>query len=549
MRCIFVMLTAEHLHRAWNMTPLTGNVMRMLCECWGLRMSWDLGVLKLKFRLEDGLYEVHRKVPYDYDSEFQDKFTRIANAAYKGDIDIQRALQYQVDVEKGLHTAPSGLFLRNNPGRLILYPLVAATCTVIFFGGDWKDFAVATVCGIVAGLIEYRAGMLGQNGRIALDVIVGISTGLIAGIVYEHMGGQICISSILLGNLYWFFYGTAFVIGLLEIINGELEVGVTRFIAVSVKTFILCLGSAFGLMMAMDDAATKWFASANNCGRLDLDEQWWRIPLYLASCVAVNGQYRFPHRAYWRPLVVQLVAYVVQYELQKYQIKDHAENSNMEFATSNTAAAVCAVIAAAIMQNPFGMFQVSFDAKILRKNRVKEGHWWDNAKHRIAALPHHAWARNLGHRFGFLRDDSAMDHLMPKLQAMANPKKDVWSMKVTEEEERLLERTIVEEGPWNIWALLMPAVYQLVPGSVIAKFWFNMLFPPPVDSADYAQQSNVFAGLMVVATSLAIGLMLGIAFCRVVVKYTVLIGKQLGYIKDLPESMKSTSSFFYSNQM
>ena len=30
-----------------------------------------------------------------------------------------------------------------------------------------------------------------------------------------------------------FFYGTAFVIGLLEIISGELETGVTRFVAVS----------------------------------------------------------------------------------------------------------------------------------------------------------------------------------------------------------------------------------------------------------------------------------------------------------------------------
>lgn len=32
-------------------------------------------------------------------------------------------------------------------------------------------------------------------------------------------------------------------IGLLEIIAGELVTGVTRFIAVSVKTFVLCLGT------------------------------------------------------------------------------------------------------------------------------------------------------------------------------------------------------------------------------------------------------------------------------------------------------------------
>jgi hypothetical protein len=35
-------------------------------------MTWNLGVVKLKFRIDDGGFELHRKVPYDYDSEFQD---------------------------------------------------------------------------------------------------------------------------------------------------------------------------------------------------------------------------------------------------------------------------------------------------------------------------------------------------------------------------------------------------------------------------------------------------------------------------------------------
>ena len=47
--------------------------------------------------------------------------------------------------------------------------------------------------------------------------------------------------SIFMGTLYWFFYGTAFVVGLVEILAGELETGVTRFMAVSIKTFVLCV--------------------------------------------------------------------------------------------------------------------------------------------------------------------------------------------------------------------------------------------------------------------------------------------------------------------
>ena len=33
-----------------------------------------------------------------------------------------------------------------------------------------------------------------------------------------------------------------------------------------------------------------------------------------------------------------------------------------------------------------------------------------------------------------------------------------------------------------VQAVLMPAVYQLVPGSMIAKLWFNTLFPPSLDN-------------------------------------------------------------------
>jgi hypothetical protein len=72
------------------------------------------------------------------------------------------------------------------------------------------------------------------------------------------------------------------VIGLLEIIAGELETGVTRFIAVSVKTFVLCLGASFGMILTLEDAAQAWqYSNANNCDLIDLDAQQWRIPLYL----------------------------------------------------------------------------------------------------------------------------------------------------------------------------------------------------------------------------------------------------------------------------
>merc|ERR1712054_189045 len=73
LKIIFTMLTAEHLHRAWNMTQLTSNVLDGLVNRFNLRMTWEPGVIRLKFRIQDGRFERHRIVPYDYDSEYQDK--------------------------------------------------------------------------------------------------------------------------------------------------------------------------------------------------------------------------------------------------------------------------------------------------------------------------------------------------------------------------------------------------------------------------------------------------------------------------------------------
>ena len=211
-------------------------VLQQIKDKFNLRMTWNLGVLRLIFRVEDGGYELHRKVPYDYDSEFQDIYHRIAMALIDGQINVHEALIYQREAKQGMHTAKSGLFIRNFPGRLILYPGQAATCAVIFFSGEWIDAGVAAVCGLAAGLVEYGLSCFGGRATVLLDILVGIVTGIIGGLFFRFIddGDECntdpgntaacraapCLSSIYLGTLYWFFYGTAFVIGILEIIAG-----------------------------------------------------------------------------------------------------------------------------------------------------------------------------------------------------------------------------------------------------------------------------------------------------------------------------------------
>jgi len=378
-------------------------------------------------------------------------------------------------------------------------------------------------------------------------MIVGIVTGAITGAAYLHMEEDICISSILLGTLYWFFYGTAFVVGLLEIIAGELETGVTRFIAVSVKTFVLCLGAGFGLMMSLRGKSNdNWFASTKNCGSIDLKEEWWRIPLYLLCCVGVLGQYRLPLRHYWRVMTVMLVAYEVQYQLQLGLAKMHTKD-NLDYAASNTMAAIAATITATILSARPGRKRLA--SSILKGTKAEDesegcckGCCIKGCASCYSSLSQCCF--ECGLKCGLFRDSELASDVLPRLQEVADPScVDKHSTVLGKHEEQVLLRAIVEEEAWNIWALLMPAVYQLVPGSMIAKLWFNSLFPPSSDQADYEVQNNVFSNLMVISTSLAIGLILGIAICRTVVNLSSCIATKCCCPTSVKIGWKKTSFY------
>jgi len=495
-----------------------------------LRLTWNLGVFRLEFRIQDGGTELFRRAPYDYDSEYQDIYVRLAAALMDGRITVNEALRFQSETAQGLHTATSGRFLRDVPGRLVLYPLVASTCAVIFFAGDWTDFYIAAICGLASGLVEW--GLAKLRFGILTDVLVGTSTGVIAGLFYRYDGRDQCLSAIFLGTLYWFFYGTAFVIGIVEIIAGDLQTGVTRFIAVSVKTFVLCLGAAFGLQV-VGNAQEAWFEQADNCGRIDLDQQWWRIPLYLLCSVAVLGQYRFPIVRYWRALIVMLVGYEVQYQFFNYFVQLH-ERDNLDTATSNVFGSAGAVVSACAVSYYVNQLRYYFDGRILREQP-------DDSCLGTFIYKFMACGVYLGHvtRLGRRSDRDKLD-LEKKLSRARREQQEI---KLEPAEQNLILETIVGCQDMNIWSILMPALYQLVPGSLIAKLWFNYIFPPPlIETTQLIEGTNftyttfeideaansVFAGLMVVSTSLALGLLIGFAL----VQFTETMFEPFGFSRD-----------------
>jgi len=555
LKIVFTMRTAIELHRAWHMTLLTSKVLQQLKDAFKLRLTWSLGVVKLKFRIDDGGFELHRKVPYDYDSEYQDKYMRIAVALIDGAINVETALTYQTETKAGKHTARSGLFLRSHPGRLLVYPLQACTCAVIFFGGDWADAGVAACCGLAAGLVEYGLGFVGESGPVLNDILVGIATGVVGSLFYRYnvatslvdgvevtseTGGQ-CLSSIFLGTLYWFFYGTAFVLGLLEIIAGELETGVTRFIAVSVKTFVLCLGASFGMMLTLEDPSQAWQDQAGNCDRIDLDTQQWRIPLYLLCSASALAQYRYPILDYWRGLAVQLVAYEVQYQFIKFLEHNH-DRDNMDSAMANVAGAVAAVLSAYALAEFVEFFKKVYYDRILVRDDSNKRSALDTCLFQFMAC-----CIKVGEilRLGRKSDAKKIDmqkklHNQREVKAQnssgTNANDDVVTL--NEGEKAMYLEAVVGSQSMNVWSMLMPAVYQLVPGAMVARMWFNSLFPPPLKEQasvisafvngvnvtsnittfvpDEAQ-SNIFSNLMVISTSLAVGLILGFAVLHLII--------------------------------
>lgn len=545
---VFTIRTAIGLHRAWHISVLTNKVLQQLKEEFGLRLAWSLGVTDLEFLIEDGLYEVRRRVPYDYDSEFQNMYVKTAVALVERDICVHDALLFQSELKQGKHTCPSGLFLRSNPGRLILYPFQAATCCVIFFEGDLQDAGVSALCGIIAGLAEWALSSKRffsnvNESKVLIDCAVGFSTGVIGGLFWNLTNGSnnvLCLKAVFLGTLYWFFYGTAFVIGLLEIIAGELQTGVTRFLAVSVKTFVLSVASALGLAVAVrQDVYTVWIEE-QVCEPIFVYQTWWVIPLYLLCSVSVLGQYRFTVMDYWAGLLVQLVAYVVQ--RKAYFSTDY---DGIGIVTKDILGAMSAVATATFIA--FAVDFIRYESKIV----VLDGNYADLNAYTCRDITRYTYKFlvRVGTCLGLGRNLTNRSlEVRTKLEEIAKEKgkaKDEIVLDV--KDEATLIEAAVEAQESSVWSYLMPAVYQLVPGSKIATYWYNVIFPPqPIQDltsviADYNETSgeydtlDVFSNddtaaiefdyrkvesaeyaLWLTSVSLALGLILGLAAVRFV---------------------------------
>lgn len=197
----------------------------------------------------------------------------------------------------------------------------------------------------------------------------------------------------------------------------------------------------------------------------------------------------------------------------------------LDTAVSNSAGAFCAVVTACLVAYVVDVLGWYYNARLLQRHKHKYSIFGECMYSLTATCVRINNWTGIGREssFFFLQME---DRLKQHTRELRDPDHPRTQIVLTPEEEVMLIEAIVEAEGVNIWSLLMPAVYQLVPGSLIARLWYNAVFPPPsipneseididgkqytyIDVAANPEADDVFYGMMVISTSLALGLLLG----------------------------------------
>ena len=288
--------------------------------------------------------------------------------------------------------------------------------------------------------------------------------------------------------------------------------GVTRFVGVTIKTFVLSLGASLGLMFVFfgdRGAASAWHASS--CNADFVSDKWWRTLFYLGNCIFVLGQYRLPITHYWRALLVQLVAYEVQYNVFNGLDMVHVLD-NLDTAFSNMIGAAAGAFTALLITLLVDASGDFFRTRLLQHDDCENSKLGDIYFKFLSVL------KKASYYFGIGRTSDIVDKKLKKMQKeLKDPNHPREEIVLEEKEEAALLEAIMATQDINMWSILMPAVYQLVPGSIIARLWFGAIFPtnPYATGDEDRVDDSVFSNLMVISTSLALGLIIGFTFFKV----------------------------------
>ena len=193
------------------------------------------------------------------------------------------------------------------------------------------------------------------------------------------------MTSIILGNLYFFLYGTAYTLGCYEAIEGIFVRGVVRVYGVVFKSYNLAISSILGMWIVNLFAGNRPTINMNACTENNLDYFSFLFPLCGLACLA---QFRVASEHLLMCLFIQTCGYIIQQALAGYgQNPSFVENmvpafscvilsylliwmGHLSCCICGRNRACCGFKWSTIQKTFFGSFE-DFGAKKDKRNRLK----------------------------------------------------------------------------------------------------------------------------------------------------------------------------------
>ncbi len=187
----------------------------------------------------EGQHNVTRLVRVESAEVNLDRLTRL-------DAVLQRVSAGQIDAAQGrIETAAALASPHRWPVTLrVLATGVAAATAARFFGGGWRELALATLAGVAVGLLALVAARVRRLVRV-IDFAAGGLVAVVAGLLAPLLGGADA-DTVVISGLIALIPGLSLTIAVSEIATRNIVAGSARLIAAAATLATIAFGVAAG---------------------------------------------------------------------------------------------------------------------------------------------------------------------------------------------------------------------------------------------------------------------------------------------------------------
>jgi len=376
-------------------------------------------------------------------------------------------------------------FYRSMPGRILVIIMLATCSSFAFFKGTWVDIGFAGLTACAAGIIHYSAVSGNHLVGKTQDMLVSIVAALIATIGMTVSPNGTCFSAEVMGTLFWFLYGTAFMISLTEIYNGQLVCGVTRLALALFNTFGLAIGSSVGLWMAAYGGEERFTLAERDCEDVPRHKipELYLILFYPLTQIAAMMQLRVMVKHWPATFMTQAVAVVSQYLIGKRW-------GQPTFVANLIPAYLATVCASAFMTI----------GNRLNLTGIKP--WSEGVLDYVSStkLPTQTTFRSL---------------------RSLKFKESGWSKGPHNYHRGYLQKSELKHNNRDIWFCIVPAIYLLVPGSSLLRTSFRAVWATASPDSEKEQDTSALTSVFIIGFGQAVGVRLAMTTLEAIFEYIV----------------------------